>query len=87
MTIFVEIVEIVKGICAVVLILLIFYVEIKKFLRRQEERRRESEERCKACGRVVSGEFAVRKEIGGAEFVFCCEHCASAYEEARDKQI
>lgn len=62
----------IKTICALVLLGLIGYTQLRKILAKKEVMK------CASCGRTII-ERPVRKEIGGKELVFCCEHCAEAY--------
>ncbi|MDI6888609.1 MAG: hypothetical protein QMC78_02785 [Methanocellales archaeon] len=65
----------IRTICALVLLGLIGYTQLRKILVKKEAMK------CASCGRAII-ERPVRRGVRG-ELVFCCEHCAEAYVRTR----
>lgn len=61
----------IKTICALILLGLIAYTKIRRYIRGKKMK-------CATCGRKII-ERPVKKDVNGEELVFCCEHCAAAY--------
>ncbi|RLF15506.1 MAG: hypothetical protein DRJ97_03730 [Thermoprotei archaeon] len=62
----------------IALIALVAYVKIRKF------RRRRDMDRCAMCGRLIA-ERPVELSVDGVKYLFCCEHCASAFLSSREE--
>jgi len=43
-------------------------------------------EKCPTCGKLVSEEKAVEKEINKKNYKFCSDTCAKAYKEIKKKR-
>jgi hypothetical protein len=62
----------IETISFIILVILIFYSQIRRWLPRGGKMR------CTACGRRIV-EKPVEAEINGRKVYFCCEHCVAAY--------